>query len=469
MKTRLHPTVIIENIFRSIWAIIALTAYIISNGLQSSDGDDINKAINFLTGHSNNIVVMIIVIFSALILIFTLFFYIRWRNTYLIIDKDELTVKTGRLFKNVSKINVLDIATINIKRNILEQVFGTASLKIELNNNIDTSIKTKLVFKNDIAKCIKNRILNGEEEQEIDSLINYTSKDILRHMWLSVDLRSFIILLVMYLIILVTDNGEIFKNSLIVIVVGIIVFLYPLFVSVIKNFFSYYNFKATREDNTIKLSYGLLTTYHYSLPIEKINALIIKQSLQARLSNYYCLEVVNAGVGNDKNENEKTIISLYIPAKMISEVLHNIVPEFENEISLKKESKCAFYHHIIKKFPLFLISLALVPFIKYYFILIWIFLLICSYGEYRTNKIGFNNDKIIIQKGIINKKITITLFNNIEYINLKTYAFSKILKTYQLNFSIVAPGNNNTLYTGLFTKQLLEKAINTYLGEKDEH
>ena len=63
------------------------------------------------------------------------------------------------------------------------------------------------MFKNDIAKCIKNRILNGEEEQEIDSLINYTSKDILRHMWLSVDLRSFIILLVMYLIILVTDNG----------------------------------------------------------------------------------------------------------------------------------------------------------------------------------------------------------------------------------------------------------------------
>lgn len=52
----------------------------------------------------------------------------------------------------------------------------------------------------------------------------------------------------------------------------------------IKGFIQYYDFKVLRREDKLYISYGLLKKVRYTIPVDKINALKITQSIQGRLT-----------------------------------------------------------------------------------------------------------------------------------------------------------------------------------------
>lgn len=61
----------------------------------------------------------------------------------------------------------------------------------------------------------------------------------------------------------------------------------------VKDFVKYYDFRAKRRDDRLYIRYGLLKKMEYTVPVDKIQALQIHQSLVARIFGRYMAEIVN--------------------------------------------------------------------------------------------------------------------------------------------------------------------------------
>lgn len=465
MKTRLHPSIILENLFSSLIFIVFIGYYIIMQMLGDLSENDIENTAQTLLSLGLGIYGLIILTIIILLIIFTIYFWIKWKNTYFSFNDDSVIIEKGKLFKKITTIHLKDIATINIKRNILEKILGTSNIKIDLNTTGET-YNGKLIFKENKAIEIKNEILSKtgkeiiNETEEIESTVKYDNFDVLKHLFLSINIVSIIILVIIYLIILILIMEDSKPIGIVFGILPLLIIVFPLVWSFIKTFLGYYNFKCSRENNNIKLSYGALTTYKYSLPIKKINAVIIHQTLQARILGYYLIEVVNAGIG--ENEEEKTIISLYVKENEKNIIMNEILPEYKNEIEIKKDNKDTLKHYITAKIFWIIISIILMPFTNYISLILIPLVLLIALLQYNTNKIGNNNNIIIISKGIINKKTTIIKYSNIELIQSKQKLFSHFFKTKTLQINVVGPMANNSFISGLFKQQTIENIINIY-------
>ena len=474
MKTRMHPSIIFERLLSSLGAIIVIAGYFFIQVFQDEGTKGIEKTSSYITSLGGNIILTAIIVFILTLAVFAIFFYFGWRNTYLYFEKTNLIIEKGKIFKKITTIHLSDIAAVNIKRNIIEQLLGTSNLKFDLNMSEANSFNSKLVFKEDVAINLKNDILkhmgkNIElENKEIDSIVSYKPVDVFRHMWLSVDISAFIVLIAVYGFIIIAGINDLLAQGLIFIIIIGIIAVVPLIWSLVKSYLSYYNFKVSRAEDTIKLSYGAFTNYKYSLPINRINAVIIKQTIQARIANYYEIEVVNAGLGGNENEDEKTIISLYVKEKEKNIILNEIVPEYQNQIKLKNQTKQALIHYLLAKLPLIIVFLGLCA-LSFWFIIGAIFLIVIAFAQYKTKEIGYDNNMIVIQNGIINKKTTVVKFSNIELISIHKKLLTPISKMYSLQANIIGPLQNSNFNSGLFQKSILENIVNQYLGETNEN
>ena len=464
MKTRMHPSIILEKLISSFVFILLIAYYIISQMIGELNTENIQNTASTLLSFGLGIYMIGTIIIIVLLLIFTIIFLISWKNTYLSFDNDSLIIERGKLFKRVTTIHLADIATINIKRNILEKILGTSNLKIDLNTNEET-YNGKLVFKNEKAKEIKNEILSrmGKEiikEEEIKSVVEYTTKDVIRHMLLSTNLVSLLILITVTVIIISTTFLMDKQSSIAFMIIPTLIIVIPTILEYIKSFLSYYSFKCTRENDHIKLSYGALTTYKFSIPIKKINAVIINQTLQAKLLGYYLIEVVNAGIKAE--EDEKTIISLYVKEKEKNIIIDNILTEYQNDIKINNGTKNTLKHYLTAKMLWIIISIIACSYTNYLSLLLIPLVLLIAYIQYKTRKIGNNDNMIVISNGILNKKTTYTKYSNIEVIKSKQKLFSKLFNTRSLQINVVGPMTNNTFISGLFKQQTIENIINIY-------
>jgi len=465
MKTRMHPSIILEKLINSFVFIVFIAYYIIAQMIGDFSEENIQNTASLILSLGLGIYAIGTLVIIILLLIFTIFFWISWKNTYLSFNDDSLIIEKGKLFKKVTTIHLADIATINIKRNILEKIFGTSNLKIDLNTNTET-YNGKLVFKNQKALEIKNEILKrmGKETineiEEIESIIKYTPKEVFRHMLLSTNIVSLLILISVcaFIIAMTFFMGN--AKAVTLAIIPTIIIIVPAVWAYIKSYLSYYNFKCTRDEDNIKLSYGALTTYKYNIPLGKINSIIIHQTLQAQILGYYLIEVVNAGIGED--EEEKNIISLYVKEKEKNQIINDILPEYKNEININKGSKNVLKHYLTAKISWIIISIITSPFTYYLSLLLIPLVILIAYGQYKTRKIGSDNNQIIISEGIINKKTIITKYTNIELIKSKQKLFSRLLDTKSLQINVVGPAANSTFVSGLFNTKIIEEIIEKY-------
>ncbi len=474
MKIRMHPSIIFEKLLDSLGFIIIIAVYLLIQIFQENGVKGIVETSSFIAGLNGNTILIVALVFIVIIGIFSIFFYFQWRNTYIYFEKTNLIIEKGKIFKKVTTIHLSDIAAVNIKRNLIEQIIGTSNLKFDLNMNQENSFNSKLVFQEKTAIEIKNNILEHigknieSDNQNIDSVISYKPVDVFRHMLLSTDISSVFILIAVYGFIIIASINDLLAQGLIVLIIVGIIAIVPLIWNLFKNYFSYYNFKVSRDENTIKLSYGAFTNYKYSIPIDRINAVIIKQTLQARIAKYYKIEVVNAGLGGNENEEEKTIISLYVKEHEKNIILNKIIPEYQNDINMEIPPKQALFHYLFAKLPLILIFISL-NIISPWFNLGAVILILIALAQYKSNKIGYDNNVFIIQKGIVNKKKAIIQFSNVELIAIHKKLFTAIFKTYSLQANIIGPSQTSNFNSGLFKEKTLKQIVNIYLGETHEN
>lgn len=302
-----------------------------------------------------------IVLFVVLDIIFSI---IGWKYEYISIKDNEIHYYKGIFSKETLIIPKKSFKSMDISQNVIERLlaykivkiespskdFGIDDIKMSLNNEQIDILKSFSL--NDLNKeCLAdvnedyaiNNIKDSEESKEIKEK-NIETKKLVIYGFTSFNL--FVALIFIFNILGKLDDfissdyvsniiDGAFKNNsqsmtIILISIGLLIFLIILkLIATVYYVIKYYNFTLLKENNNIKITYGLFSTKEFSFKDNNIKLIKIKSNPIRQFLNIYELNLIIKGYTGEGNEK----IIMY-PIGSLNEI-NDIIKEFIPEWSFK--------------------------------------------------------------------------------------------------------------------------------------
>lgn len=344
---RCHISIVLEQASAFIWVLVV---FVFSNI------DDVIRLVQegqFTFGFSSMLVL-------GLLVILLLFFGIqlwKWYRTWLQLDPESFVIEKQGLIKQRMTIGLGSISNVNVSQNIFERLLGTCQLKMDT-NSASTADKTdvKIVLKKQVAEEIKqtiNQVLAQQKKELIlppdqDPKIGVNKEEspevmfsfgqVLQYSLLSIPLFSAIFFLAIAgiggFVALTPGLRTAVLENIGSFALASVISIVPMIYNALKGIVRYYGFQAQRKGDKIYLSYGLFTQKTYTIPVDKINALVIRQPTFARISRKYCAELINIGIGDDATEGSQLL--LMCKSQRLTQLLQQLLPEYAAHWELAK-------------------------------------------------------------------------------------------------------------------------------------
>lgn len=350
-----------SSIFESLWQFWAVIAIILFNQIdtiielvQDMKSSGIRQAL--VEGGIWGLAVILALTGAVL-----LFQFLRWRKTWVTLDGNLIIIERNTLNRIHNTIAVENLSAVNVERNLFERIVGTARIKMDT-SSMTTADKTdvSLVFREDKAVAFRQAVISrmnqvkgvaAEENLEADirpdivpesivqsgNVFSYGAWDMAKHSFYSMSIINLLIVVggiassVWYRTSEYYEPGAILEHAGDVILV-LLVFVGAAY-GLIKKYIVYYNFRVYRDGDDLHLRYGLLKLKSYTVPVDKISALQIKQPTLSRIFRKYQARIVTVGVGDESSE-----LSNLTMAVSKEELLHQLgvlIPEFMGESILE--------------------------------------------------------------------------------------------------------------------------------------
>lgn len=418
----------------------------------------------FLALRFNNHIMEALIISIGGILAFSI---LKWTNTSILIDESFLVYKEGAILKEELVVPLKSISLIELERNIIYRIFNLRKIKIDsVYPSTKRSAEIIMVLKKrdleflygNLSYRLRNLI---HDEIEINETLAYNISAI--HLILLSMLRNNILLgigilyssihfmskiykglnqeLISFFTNVIEEN-VISRNTILAIFLSAL-FLFSILILIILIFSvsailsKYYKFTIYRNNNYLKVEYGLITRRSYSIPMESIHALKIEQNVINQIFKFYTIKCCVVGYGNNIKEDE--LIFPLCNEKVYKEILHNLVPEFIFKGEVYRPEKKA-----LRRF--FTIPIQVVAYSSILiFILtgeVWVFLVgipIVIFERtllYRNTKIGFGNDLYYVSYKSLNRRQFFIRRSSMEEIKVTSNLFQirKNLGNFKLRF-----------------------------------
>lgn len=469
-KFRCHPSIIIEKLAIFFLVIIFLIIYNFDDARMLIEGGMTLKRIV--------IRIIEITIFLA-ILIYNI---VIWKRTFISIENDAIVVRKNAIFYRKNIYEIKNISNINLEQNILERIMGTYKVKIDI-DILSTAEVTdiEIILSKKQAHKFKNRVLQlmdiekHELKKDESNYIKYSFWDILKHCFFNISMVGLVwnlILVVITVIVSLEADANHSKFAVAVINITALISVIKLFIG---DLFKYYNFTINRREDNLYISYGLFKLRKFNVPINRINAINIKQTFISRLCKRYESSIVTIGMENKKSEGSK--ILLYSSKETFLKNMRTLIPEInvEENLNLKNEHKLSliirFFYSIIS---IIIVNIAII-YIAYIFkvlitrdmfieinkiYLIIIFLYNCL--TYITRGLYVGEQSIAVSRGFLIKYISIISYDKIQYIKLRQKPISSILKLFKGEINILAGLNNEKIEIGYYYRDIYEIIKNRY-------
>lgn len=293
-----------------------------------------------------------------------------WSKTYISLQDNAVVIERNTLNKKKNTIGIRNISNINTEQNLFEMLLGTCKVKLDTNSrstadSTDVKIVLKkadaLAFKQEVTRRIRDaesgagkgfsaqqaaagapgEALRGEammpagdagEAEDYD--VRSDLGDILQHGFFSVNILSVAVIILgiagavrtVFQIVGDPDAAQTLIGAASGVLVAALIVASALW-DTVKDFVRYYDFRAKRRGDKIYIRYGFFKKVEYTVPVDKIQALRLKQSFVARLGKRYMAEIVNVGMGDDNDEKNSFLI-LYSTEAKLNERLAALLPEF---------------------------------------------------------------------------------------------------------------------------------------------
>ena len=363
--------------------------------------------------HISTLVYIISII--LIIVIVVLFWFFDWKTRSLTIQDNNLLFCHGILNKRKLTISYANVSSVDLTRPLFYRFFFLTKLKVDSN-----SVGVSAGIKNDIslglskksAEHIRIQILNkihGEEKEVTDQSIGEilykanTGKLFCKSILSMLSVVLICILFATIPIIVMSLTG--FDRLLglgtcfaaLVVIIGL---------SAINIILGYGGMSLSKDQDRIRISYGVLDKKSVSMPINKINGIIVTQNILQRIFGFYNMRVLSSGYGDEKGEL-MSYIALSLKKQEAEFIKNEIIGMEDTEyIHIKPSKKMSVLYYL----PLLIISIIEILFSFFIgiqnesitlttAIIIFIFTLLACTLNFIHSQMSFQNKYFIINKG----------------------------------------------------------------------
>lgn len=395
-----------------------------------------------------------IVLFVVLDIIFSI---IGWKYEYISIKDNEIHYYKGIFSKETLIIPKKSFKSMDISQNLIERLlaykivkiespskdFGIDDIKMSLSNEQIDILKSFSL--NDLNKeClgdvneeyVVNNIKDNEESKEIKEKKIETKKLVIYGF---TSFNLFVALIFIFNILGKLDDfissdylsniiDGAFKNNsqsmtILLIVAGLLIFLIILkLIATVYYVVKYYNFTLLKENNNIKIAYGLFSTKEFSFKDNNIKLIKIKSNPIRQFLNIYELNLIIKGYTGEGNE--KIIMYPIGSLNEINDVIKEFIPEWSFKGTGNGIEKGKFSILIKPVLLIFITSIVCYLILKtqwVWFINLTIILtLINSALKIRNLNISVDNKKVRAVNGGLFRTIHILRGRDIQAVEFKT-------------------------------------------------
>lgn len=317
-KYTIHKRKYIYDIFTALFTSILISGFIMSSLMTEIDVDSYEiDDLGFL--------IVIISFFSVLIGQLILYWMILKRHMFS--DQgDSFFIEKGLFFKRKVNIPYKNVHSVSLKRRFFDMLFGLSILEIDTGTTTTFQSEGRLILSKNYAHQLKNYLEakkhdpnlslpspNNQDDVEIDDTPQNTLK------WYKLFqvgfLREGLLLSVVLMLVFIVGVGSIavILSEDIVFNEYFLVLIFIYLVSVISTFIGsgllhviiYYKYSYQITDSHVTYAYGLFYRYTFKIPIYRINAIKLNQSLLYRLFKVYQMNISVIGVGDINPDNNK--------------------------------------------------------------------------------------------------------------------------------------------------------------------
>nr|MDH3155553.1 PH domain-containing protein [Bacillus licheniformis] len=362
---------------------------------------------------------------------------IKWSKFTYRIEEDELRIEEGLINKKKRYIPIERIQTINTSAGLIQQMFKLVKLQVETASG-GTEAEVSLVaitqaeaeriqqalFERkkaaedtgtDVPVPLEETAEEAEEAEEPVMMYKMTGQELLTAASTSSGI-GVIISGVFAFFTQVDDFFDLdwlydrfaFLNSAGAAVIALAAFV-ALFIawslSIVGMLLKYANFTVVRKEKEIVISRGLIEKQQITIPLQRIQAIKIKESLIRRPFGLATVTIVSAG-GNVLEEDKSAILFPIISKKIINQRLGEFIPDYAPEDDLNRLPKRAPRRYILRaSWPVLAVvplSILFPPW-GYLSAVLIPFYWIIGYFSYRDAGWKISGDKIIMSSRFIGR------------------------------------------------------------------
>ncbi|PAE71134.1 PH domain-containing protein [Bacillus licheniformis] len=304
---------------------------------------------------------------------------IKWSKFTYRIEEDELRIEEGLINKKKRYIPIERIQTINTSAGLIQQMFKLVKLQVETASG-GTEAEVSLVaitqaeaeriqqalFERkkaaedtgtDVPVPLEETAEEAEEAEEPVMMYKMTGQELLTAASTSSGI-GVIISGVFAFFTQVDDFFDLdwlydrfaFLNSAGAAVIALAAFV-ALFIawllSIVGMILKYANFTVVRKEKEIVISRGLIEKQQITIPLQRIQAIKIKESLIRQPFGLAAVTIVSAG-GNVLEEDKSAILFPIISKKIINQRLGEFIPDYAPEDDLNRLPKRALRRYILR-------------------------------------------------------------------------------------------------------------------------
>lgn len=468
-----HKFTIFSEIFREIKSGI-IPIFIL---LISADSKFLNKY------GGSYVVILVAVVFLLLVIGFAI---LKWNNNIYCIQDEGIYIKHGILEVHERTVPFAQVHTADISSSLVQRLFNVNKLDIDTAGGKATESEISILLSKQEALRLKSIIFKENKNRDEVGIIlesnteefNTSLKDLIVMASMSSNMLAGIFIIVAFYFNIEDKvpntfkrRVEAFSGNLIkdisstsmirfIVCLILVVLLISWSVSVIIAVIKYYRFTVIREEDNIKLSYGLFNKKEVTIPVKRIQSITIVEGVIKKSFGYFSLNVDTIGYGKDKGES--TMLCPIAKKKVLDKFFHDILPEMNITYDLVKSPKKALKGFILFRILDDLIIMSIIAFFAPYgqFIFILLpFIVIWNYIRFMDNGIYYSNDFIVMRYRRLGRETVIILKECIQSIEKTQNIFQKrkSVAKYKVNIAGDVLGKSYTV--GYMNQDYLEDIL----------
>ncbi|SDJ40123.1 putative membrane protein [Halovenus aranensis] len=288
------PYRILENAYRIVGIVVISALFSTGDGGQGSAGS---------SGMDLIVLVSFVLLGLAAVAIWELAYVKRYEYS---ISPDTFDIYSGVFSRREREIPFDRIQNVDIAQNVFQRALGIAEVRLETAGGGETEARLRYVERQEATRIqeIVSERKHGESERDPggsdDALFDLDSSELTVLGLTSANFNLFGLVVLLFVVLGTPVAAEQVSPRL-----AVLLFLGPALAAValvvlwvlsgIQAVLRYYGFRLVRHEDELRYQRGLLQQYNGTIPLSKIQTLMIRENVIARAVGYGNLAIETAG------------------------------------------------------------------------------------------------------------------------------------------------------------------------------